>query len=98
MRERRMRELGQFVAEEARRAAREAVQQALATLWAYGVAASSPVADPDGSGRQVVDVTVGSVTWPAVPVRTGETITQGDQVLVWMGGIPHVAGWLVIRI
>lgn len=91
------RDIGVFVAEIARRVALEAAQEALARTWAYGSAASAPVADPDGTGRQVVDVQIGGTTWPAIPVRTGETVAQGDQVLVLMGGVRHKSGWLVLR-
>jgi hypothetical protein len=91
------RELGEFVATVAQQAAQAAVDRAVASMAAYGVAAGNPVADPDGSGRNVVDVTIGGVTWPAVPIRTGETIASGNKVLILMFGMTHVSGWLVLR-
>lgn len=89
-------QLGQFVAEVARRVVKEALQEWTAGLAAYGTA-GTPTADPDAPGRQVVDVTIGSTTWPAVPVRQGESIAAGDRVLVLMLGQASVSGWLVLK-
>lgn len=89
--------LGALVARVARLAAREEVEAAVASIATLGTAASAPYADPDGSGRTVVDVQIGNDVWPAVVVRSGESIAQGDRLIVLMFGHRHSSGWLVMK-
>jgi hypothetical protein len=67
----------------------------MAGAMEWAVAASAGYADPDGSGIQVVDVSINSVT-VKVPLRSGDTVAIGNKLLL-LRVTEDPSGWLAIK-